>query len=91
MHLSIKSGFATAAILAASVGFAGLTKAAPLAGVAAAVPAMQMTQVPSGAEALPKKPITVGISIAGNPMSIENPPVIATTVTTPIIETICLT
>ena len=44
-----------AAILAAPVGFAGLTEAAPLAGVAAAIPAVHITQVPSVAEALPDK------------------------------------
>ncbi len=55
MRLPATSGFALAAFLAASFGFAGLTKAAPLAGVAAAVPAVQTTQVPSVAEALPQK------------------------------------
>ena len=55
MRLPTTSGLAMAAILAASLGFVGLTKAAPLAGVAAAVPAVQMTEVPSVAEALPQK------------------------------------
>ena len=55
MRLPTKSGFAMAAVLAASFGFAGSTQAAPLAGVAAAVPAVQMTQAPSVAEALPEK------------------------------------
>jgi hypothetical protein len=54
MRLPTKSGFAMATILAASFGFAGLTHAAPLGGVAAAVPAVQMTQAPSAAEALPE-------------------------------------
>jgi hypothetical protein len=55
MRLPTKSGFAMATILAASFGFAGLTHAAPLAGVAAAAPALLMTQAPSAAEALPEK------------------------------------
>jgi hypothetical protein len=55
MRLSTKPGLAMAPILAASFGFAGLTQAAPLAGVAAAVPAVQTTQSPSAAEALPEK------------------------------------
>jgi hypothetical protein len=55
MRLPTKSGFAMATIVAASFGFAGLTQAAPLAGVAAAVPAVQITQAPSAAEALPEK------------------------------------
>ena len=55
MRLPTKSGLAMATILAASFGFAGLTQAAPLAGVAAAVQAVQTTQVPSVAEALPEK------------------------------------
>jgi hypothetical protein len=55
MRLPTKSGFAMATILAACFGFAGLTRAAPLAGLAAAVPAVQMTQVPSAVEALPEK------------------------------------
>jgi hypothetical protein len=54
MRLPTKSGFAMATVLAASFGFAGLTHAAPLAGVAA-VPALLMTQAPSAAEALPEK------------------------------------
>jgi hypothetical protein len=54
MRLPTKSGFAMATILAASFGFAGLTHAAPLAGVAAAVPSVQMTQNPLTAEALPE-------------------------------------
>ncbi|HEX3494043.1 MAG TPA: hypothetical protein VHT48_01515 [Methylocella sp.] len=55
MRLPTKSGFAMATILAASFGFAGLTHAAPLAGMAAAVPSLQMTQNPLTAEALPEK------------------------------------
>ena len=55
MRLPAKPGLAMATFLAASFGFAGLTQAAPLAGVAAAVSAVQMTQAPSVAEALPKK------------------------------------
>ena len=55
MCLPTKLGLATATILAASFAFPGLTQAAPLAGVAAAVPAVQMTQAPSVAEALPEK------------------------------------
>src|SRR2546430_2450482 len=55
MRLPIEPGLAMATILAASFGFAGLTQAAPLAGVAAAVPAVQVTQAPSVAEALPEK------------------------------------
>jgi hypothetical protein len=61
MRLRTTSGLAMAAILATSFGFAGLTKAAPFAGMAAAVPAVpitqvQMTQEPSAAEAMPEKP-----------------------------------
>ena len=55
MRLPTKPGLAMATILAASFVFAGLTQAAPLAGVAAAVPAVQMTQAPTVAEALPQK------------------------------------
>jgi hypothetical protein len=55
MRLPAKPGLAMAAILAASLGFAGSTRAAPLAGVAAAVPAVQITRAPSAAEALPEK------------------------------------
>jgi hypothetical protein len=62
MRSPTKSEFAVATILAASFGFAGLTKAAPLAGMVAAVPALPMTQVqmaqeqePSAAEAMPEK------------------------------------
>lgn len=55
MRFATKSGFAAAAILAGSIGFASLTQAAPLAGVAAAVPAVHLTQQPSGMEALPEK------------------------------------
>ncbi|MGH6862719.1 MAG: hypothetical protein ACRECN_00340 [Methylocella sp.] len=55
MRLAAKSGFAMATILVASLGVAGLAQAAPLAGVAAAVPAVQMTQAPLVAEALPEK------------------------------------
>ncbi len=54
MRLPTKSGFAAAAILAGSFGFASATQA-PLAGVAAAVPAVQLTQQPSVMEALPEK------------------------------------
>jgi hypothetical protein len=55
MRVPTKSGLAIATILAASFGFASVTQAVPLAGVAAAVPAMQMTQEPSALEALPEK------------------------------------
>jgi len=60
MRLPTTSGLAMATILAAWFGFAGLTKAAPLAGIAPAVPAVPMTQVqmaqePSAAEAIPEK------------------------------------
>ncbi len=55
MRLPTKLGLAIATMLAASLGFAGLTQAAPLAGVAAAVPAVQMVQAPLVAEALPEK------------------------------------
>ena len=60
MRLPTTSGLAMAAVLAASFGFAGVTKAAPLAGMAAAVPAVpiiqvQMAQEPSAAEAIPEK------------------------------------
>jgi hypothetical protein len=55
MRLPTKSGFATATILTASFGFAGWTHAAPLAGLAAAVPAVQMTQDPSAFQARPEK------------------------------------
>jgi hypothetical protein len=55
MRSPTKSGFAMATILAASFGFSGLTQAAPLTGVAAAVPAVQTTQNPLTAEAQPEK------------------------------------
>jgi hypothetical protein len=55
MRLPTTTGFAMAAIVAACFGFAGATQAAPLAGVAAAVPAVQVTKAPSTAEALPEK------------------------------------
>jgi len=55
MRLLTKSGFAMATILAAIFGFAGLVKAALLAGLTAAVPAVQVTQEASAAEALPEK------------------------------------
>jgi hypothetical protein len=55
MRLPTKSEFAMATILAASFGYASLTQAAPLAGVAAAVPSVQMTQNPLTAEVLPDK------------------------------------
>lgn len=55
MRLPTKSGLAMAAILAASFGYTSVTQAAPLAGVAAAVPAVQMTQESSALEVLPEK------------------------------------
>ncbi|HEY4847210.1 MAG TPA: hypothetical protein VIH87_05285 [Methylocella sp.] len=55
MRLPTTSGLAMGTILAASLGFASLTQAAPLAGVAGAVPSVQMTQIPLTAEALPEK------------------------------------
>jgi hypothetical protein len=55
MRLPTKSEFAMATVLAASFGYASLTQAAPLAGVAAAVPSVQMTQNPLTAETLPEK------------------------------------
>ena len=55
MRLPTTTGFAMAAIVAACFGFAGSTQAAPLAGVAAAVPAVRTIQVPSVAEAVPEK------------------------------------
>jgi hypothetical protein len=55
MRLPTKSEFAMATILAAPFGYASLTQAAPLAGLAAAVPSVQMTQNPLTAEALPDK------------------------------------
>ena len=56
MRLLTKSGFTMATILAAIFGFAGLVKAAPLAGLTGAVPAVQVTQeASSAAEALPEK------------------------------------
>jgi hypothetical protein len=55
MRLPIKFGLPMATILAASFGYASLAQAAPLAGVAAAVPSVQMRQNPLAAEALPEK------------------------------------
>jgi len=55
MRLPAISKFAMAAILAVSCGFAGSTQAAPLAGVAAAIPAAPTIQVLPVAEALPEK------------------------------------
>lgn len=55
MRLITKPGVALATILAASIGFMSLSQAAPLAGVAAAVPAVQLTQEPSTLEALLEK------------------------------------
>jgi hypothetical protein len=51
MRSLTKSGVAIATILAASLGFANLTQATPLAGVTAAVPAVQMTGKTSASEA----------------------------------------
>ncbi len=55
MRLQTKFGFTMAVILAGSLGFVSMTHAAPLAGMSAAVPAVQVTQEPSAAEALPEK------------------------------------
>src|SRR5262249_61674698 len=49
--VSTKSGFAAAAIFAASFGFTSLTQAAPIAGI----PAVRMTQAPSAPDASPEK------------------------------------
>ena len=45
MRVPAKFGFAAAAILASTFGFASLTHAAPLAGMAATVVAVQRTQM----------------------------------------------
>ena len=55
MRLPIKFRLPMATILTASFGYASLTQAAPLAGVGAAVPSVQMMQNPLAAEALPEK------------------------------------
>jgi hypothetical protein len=52
MRLKSKFGFAAGAILVTALGFTGQAKAAPLAGLTASVPAVQMTQAPSVAEPL---------------------------------------
>jgi hypothetical protein len=74
MRLPTTSGLAMAAILAALCGFAGVTKAAPLAGVAAAVPAVQMTGAPSVAEALPEKAYHRGYRHHRKPYVHREPP-----------------
>jgi hypothetical protein len=55
MRVPSKFGVATATILVSTFGYVCLTQAAPLAGVSAAFPAVQVTQQPSALEALPEK------------------------------------
>jgi hypothetical protein len=47
MRVSIKFGFAAAAILVSTLGYVSLTQAAPLADVADTVIAMQKAQMPN--------------------------------------------
>ncbi|MGH6847218.1 MAG: hypothetical protein ACREC0_07220 [Methylocella sp.] len=55
MSLQSKFGFAAAAILATTLGVAGLTHAAPLAGGADTIIAVQRTQSPAEADGLIQK------------------------------------
>ena len=55
MRSRSKFGFAAGVILATTLGFACLGKAAPLVGFTAAVPAVQITRDTSASEALPEK------------------------------------
>ena len=55
MRSRSKFGFAVGIILATTLGFACLGKAAPLVGFTAAVPAVQITRDTSASEALPEK------------------------------------
>ena len=55
MRSRSKFGFAAGVILATTLGFACLGKAAPLVGFTAAVPAAQITRDTSASEALPEK------------------------------------
>ena len=55
MRVPAKFGFAVAVILASSLGFASLTHAAPLAGVAGTVIAVQRTQLAAGTDGLVQK------------------------------------
>ncbi len=55
MRIRSKFMFAAGAILAVTLGFPCLARAAPLAGFAAAVPAVQLTGECAASEALPEK------------------------------------
>ena len=55
MRLRSKFGFAAGAILATTLGFVCLAKAAPLAEFTAAVSAVQITRETLASEALPEK------------------------------------
>jgi hypothetical protein len=55
MRVPAKFGFAAAALLASTLGFASLTHAAPLAGVADTVIAVQRTQRAAGTDGLIQK------------------------------------
>ena len=55
MRIRSKFMFAAGAILAMTLGFPCLARAAPLAGFAAAVPAVQLTGESAASEALPEK------------------------------------
>ena len=65
MRVPTKSGFAMATILAASFGFAGLTRAAPLAGVADTILAVQKAQTPSETDGLIQKAYHKGYAHKG--------------------------
>jgi hypothetical protein len=65
MRLPTKSGFAMATILAASFGFAGSIQAAPLAGVADTVLAVQKAQTPGETDGLIQKAYHKGYAHKG--------------------------
>jgi len=62
MRVSIKFGFAAAAILVSTLGYVSLTQAAPLADVADTVIAMQKAQMPNEMDGLIQKAHDEGMS-----------------------------
>lgn len=54
-YVSIKSAFVAATILAASLGFANLAQAAPIAGTASTVVELQKAQMLAGTDGLIQK------------------------------------
>jgi len=62
MRVSIKFGFAAAAILISTLGYVSLTQAAPLADVADTVIAMQKAQMPNEMDGLIQKAHDEGMS-----------------------------